>query len=79
MKLRPIIDLTRTHLCGCSKINAQYLQPLAINEYTISDALSFPDILRENSFDSNEEYVSYDVDSLFISIPLGETIDFILD
>ena len=32
-----------------------------------------------NSFDSNEEYVSYDVDSLFISIPLGETIDFILD
>ena len=28
---------------------------------------------------SNEEYVSYDVDLLFTSIPLGETIDFILD
>ena len=25
------------------------------------------------------KYVSYDVDSLFTSIPLGETIDFILD
>ena len=29
--------------------------------------------------DSNEKYVSYDVDSLFTSIPLGETIDFTLD
>ena len=27
----------------------------------------------------NEEYVSYDVESLFTSIPLGETIDIILD
>ena len=35
--------------------------------------------LRENPLDSNEEYVFYDVDSLFTSIPLGESIDFILD
>ena len=26
--------------------------------------------------DSNEDYVSYDVDSLFASIPLGGSIDF---
>ena len=78
LKLRPIIDQTGTHLYDCSKIIAQYLQPLAINEYTISDTLSFPDILKENSLDINEEYVSYDVESLFSSIPLGETIDFIL-
>ena len=44
-----------------------------------SGTLSFPDILRENLLDSNEEYVSYDVDSLFTSIILVETIDFILD
>ena len=72
MKLRPIIHQTGTHLYDCSKIIAQYLQPLAINEYAISDTLSFPDILRENPLDSNEEYVSYDVDSLFTSIPLSE-------
>ena len=53
--------------------------PNIYNQYTISDTLSFPDILRENPLDSNEEYVSYNVDSLFISILLGETIDFILD
>ena len=79
LKLRPIIHQTGTHLYNYSKIIAQYLQPLAISEYTISDTLSFPDILRENLLDSNEEYVSYDVDSLFTSIPLGETIDFVLD
>ena len=79
LELRPIIDQTGTHLYDCSKIIAQYLQPLAIYEYTISDTLSFLDILRENPLDSNEEYVSYDVDSLFTSIPLGETIDFVLD
>ena len=44
----------------------------------ISDSLSFPDILRENPLDSNEEYVSYDVDSPFTSIPSDETIDFIV-
>ena len=75
LKLHPIIDQTGTHLYDCSKIIAQYLQPLAINEYTISDTLSFPDILRENPLNSNEEYVSYDVDSLFTSIPLVETIN----
>ena len=79
LKLRPIIDQTGTHLYDCSKLIAQYLQPLAINEYTISDTLSFPDILKENSLDSNEEYLSYDVDLLFTSILLGETINFILD
>ena len=79
LKLPPIIDQTGTQLYDCSKIIAQYLQPLAINKYTISDTLSFPDILRENPFDSNEEYVSYDADSLFTNIPLRETIDFTLD
>ena len=72
MKLHPIIDQTGTHLYHCSKIIGQYLQPLAINEYTISDTLSFPDNLWEKPLDSNKKYVSYDVDSLFTGIPSGE-------
>ena len=66
-------------LYNCSNIIAQYLQPLTINEYTISDTLSFPDIPRENPSDITEENVSYDMDSVFTSIHLGETINFILD
>ena len=57
LKLRLIIDKSGTHLHDCSKIIAQYLQPQAINEYTISNTLSFPNIFRENPLDSNEEYI----------------------
>ena len=79
LKLRPIIDQSGTHPYDCLKIIIRYLQALVINEYTISNTLSFPDILKENSLDSNEEYVSHDLDLLFTSIPLGKTTDFILD
>ena len=41
--------------------------------------LALPDIHRKNLVDSNEEYVSYNVDPLFTSIPLTETINFTLD
>ena len=43
------------------------------------DTLSFPDILRENPLDSNEKYASDDADFIFISIPLGEAIEFLFD
>ena len=43
------------------------------------DTSSFPSILREKLLDSNEEYVSYDTDSLLTSILLGEAIDFFLE
>ena len=75
MKL-PVVDQTGTHLCDCSRIITQYLQPFVINKCTISNTLAFPYILRENPLDSNEECVCYDVDSLFTSIPLVEIIDF---
>ena len=79
MKLRPIIDQTGTDLYDCSKIIEQYLKLLTMNEYMISDTLSFLDILRENLLHSNEKHVSYNVDLLFTSIPLREAIDFILN
>ena len=79
LKLCPVIDQPGTHLNDCSKVIAWYLQTLVVTTYTISDNLAFPDILRKNLLDSNEEYVSYDVDLLFTSIPLDGPIDFILD
>ena len=79
LKLRPIKDQTGTHLYDCSKIIAQYLHLLAINEYTISDALSFPDIFRENPLNSNEEYASYNMDLILTSIPVDIALDFISD
>ena len=47
LKLCPLLDQIGIHLHDCSKIFAQYVQPLAINKYRISDTLAFPDILRK--------------------------------
>ena len=78
LKLRPIIDQTGTYIYKASKVVAKYLGPLAKNDYSIRDTLSFPDLLKSASSDDNYEDVSYDVGSLFTSIPVQETIDYIL-
>ena len=78
LKLRPIIDQTGTYICKSSKVVAKYLGSLAKNDYTIRDILSFPDVLNSALSDDNYEDVSYDAESLFTSIPVQETIDYIL-
>ena len=78
LKLRPIIDQTGTYICKSSKVVAKYLGSLAKNDYTIRDTLSFPDVLNSALSDDNYEDVSYDAESLFTSILVQETIDYIL-
>ena len=74
----PIIDQTGTYVYKASKVVAKYLGPLAKNDYKIRDTLSFQDLLKRAPFDDNYEDVSYEVESLFPSIPVQETIDYIL-
>ena len=62
LKLRPNIDQTGTYIHKASKFVAKYLGPLAKNDYTIRDTLSFPDSLKSGSFDDNYEDVSYSVE-----------------
>ena len=63
LKLHPIINL----------------KPLAKNEYTISDTLTFPDLVMNVSNSNEYEDVSYKVESLFTSIPVEQTINYIVD
>ena len=79
LKLRPIIDLTGTYTYNTSKVIANFLRPLSKNQYTISDTLNFPDLLKRADTNDNYEDVSYDVESLFTSIPVAETIEYILN
>ena len=51
---------------------------MAQNEYVIKDTLLFAEIIKNDTLDPDEEYVSYDVESLFTSIPVSETIDYII-
>ena len=49
LKLRPIIDQTGTSIYNASKVIAECLKPLAKNEFTINDTLTFPDLVKNTS------------------------------
>ena len=67
MKLRLIVDLTGTYTYNTSKVIANYLRPLSKNQYTMSDTLKFPDLLKNADTNANYEDVSYYVESPFHS------------
>ena len=54
------------------------MKPLARNEFTISDTLAFPDLVKNIENNDDCEDVSYEVESLFLSIPVRETIDYMI-
>ena len=78
MKLRVITDQTRTYVYDASKVVAEFLRPFSRNEFTISDVLAFPELLTNAGNSDDYEDGSYDVESFFTSIPIKETIDYII-
>ena len=79
IKLRPIIDQTNTFSHAAAKIVSDYSQPLASNEYVINNTLVFPELVKNIPINNDEEDVSYDIESLFASIPVQNTINYICD
>ena len=57
-----------------SSFLAQLLQPCINKEYCADDTFTFVQEIKQAS-SNNKFMVSYDVTSLFINIPLHETID----
>ena len=78
LKLRPIIDQTNTLTHKAAKIISKYLSPLGKNDFVITDTLTFPSLIKDISRADDEEDVSYDVESLFTSIPVQKTIEYII-
>ena len=81
LKFRPIIAQTGTCLYSSAQVISEYLKPLYTNnEYIISNTQDFADIIRaQPTLQQNEEYISYDVESLFTNVPIKDTIDFIIN
>ena len=80
LKFRPITGQTGTFKYNCSKVIAGYLKRLYRNEYSMKETQRFPEILQDlPPLNNDEEYVSYEVDSLFTNIPLKDTIDYIVE
>ena len=71
LKFRPIISQIGTYTYNAAKVIADYLKPLCQNECKINDTESFPSMMKDQTpLNPNDEYVSYDVESLFTIIPL---------
>ena len=61
-----------------AKVIANYLRPLCQNEFTLDDTQWFSSMWKQQTpFSLDEEYVWYNVESLFANIPIDETILYI--
>ena len=79
LPLRPVISNIGTATYEISKYLASLLQPLTKNEYTIDSTKHFIERIRGKSIPAEYEMISFDVVSLFTSVPLDFTIDLILE
>ena len=80
LKFQPIISQVGTYTYNAAKVIANYLKTLCENEYNINDTQSFPSLLKDQTpLNPNEEYVLYDVVSLFTNIPVDKTTNYIIN
>ena len=72
LKFHPIMTQSGTYIDN----DANYFKALfSNNEYIIWDTQEFEKIIHEQDpLKYNEQYVSYDMESLFINVPVQETI-----
>ena len=79
LKFRPIISQIGTHTYHATKVITEYLKPLCSNQYKISDTQEFASLIKDQPpLNDDEEYVLFDVDSLFTNIPVTEIIEYII-
>ena len=80
LKFRPIISQIGTYTYSAAQVIGEYLKPLCNeNPYIIKNTQDFANIIKaQPPLSELEEYVSYDVESLFTNIPLNDTIEYIL-
>ena len=79
LPLRPVISNIGTATYEISKYLADMLQPLTKNQYTIDSTKHFVGKIRSERVPPDYELVSFDVVSLFTSVPLDFTIELILE
>ena len=75
------MDTTNTPYYGISKLLANLLNPLALNDFTVKasfDAANKIQQVPKELFDSGYKFASFDVISLFTNIPLAKSIDIVL-
>ena len=79
LKFRPIISQIGSYTYNAAKVIAEYLKPLCSDQYKISDKQEFASLIKDQPpLNVDEQYVSYDVDSLFTNISVAEATEYII-
>ena len=78
LKLCAIIDQTSTYIYNTLKLIAKYLKPLTKNEFTNSNTVVFPDLIKNSISSNGYENASFDIGSLFICSSAEKTINYII-
>ena len=74
------ITVDTSYTYTAAKVISKYLKPLSSgNNYIMRNTEEFPMSLKQQDLLlPDKEYVSYDIESLFLNVPVHETFDYIL-
>ena len=78
LPLRPVISNIGTATYEISKYLASLLQPIAKSKFTFGSTKDFIHKIKDDKINEDSEMISFDVVSLFTSVPLDFTIELIL-
>ena len=72
--IRPIVSNIGTATYQLAKYLAKLLSPLSQSKYTVKSTKDFIEKIRNINLPHGFDMISFDVKSLFTSVPLEETI-----
>ena len=79
MPLRPIVSFVNFPTYNLSKFLSRVLSSLLKDNYSVRNSREFVECIRNYSVEGNEYLVSFDVVSLFTSVPVDKALAFVLE
>ena len=77
--LRPIVSFINSPTYNLSKFLSRILSRLSVNRYSVRNSKEFVDYVKNFTTSENELLVSFDVVSLFTSVPVDKVLGLVLD
>ena len=79
MPLRPIVSFVNSPTHNLSKFLSRVLSSLLKNNYSVRNSQEFVECIKNYSVEENECLVSFDVVSLFTSVPVDKALALVLE
>ena len=77
--MRPILAAFKAPSYKLAQFIIQFIQRLAMNEYTLKNSYEFRDHMALKHFPTGSVMASFDITSLFTNVPIEETINIATD